>query len=104
DPSNAGAHYVLALCRENAGDQPAAIDRHRRAVYLAPGFSLPRMRLGLLARRNGDREGARRELGQALHLLAAEDAALLRLFGGGFGREALMAMCRAELSAVGGNT
>jgi chemotaxis protein methyltransferase CheR len=63
---------------------------------------MPRLHLGLIARRAGDRDAARRELGKALRLLQGEDASRLLLFGGGFGREALMALCRAELNAVGG--
>ncbi len=71
-------------------------------MYLAPGFAMPRLHLGLLARRSGDREGARRELRQALQLLEGEDPSRLLLFGRGFRREALVALCRAELAAVGG--
>ena len=56
----------------------------------------------LLARRAGDRSAARRELELALSLLEREDASRLLLFGGGFQREALLALCRAELAAAGG--
>jgi len=62
---------------------------------------MPRLHLGLMARRAGDWEGARRELGHALLLLEREDASRLLLFGGGFGREALIALCRAELKSAG---
>jgi chemotaxis protein methyltransferase CheR len=101
DELNAGAHYVLALCREGAGDRRGAADRDQLAIYLDPAFAMPRMHLGLLARRAGDHETLRRELGQALVLLQREDAARLLLFGGGFNREALLALCRAELLACG---
>jgi chemotaxis protein methyltransferase CheR len=93
DELNAGAHYVLALCREHAGDGIAAAEHDRVAAYLDPSFAMPRLHLGLLARRSGDREAARRELARALFLLEREDAARLLLFGGGFNREALMALC-----------
>lgn len=102
DELNAGAHYVLALCREGARDPRGAAEQDQIAVYLAPGFAMPRLHLGLLARRAGDREAARRELAHALQLLALEDPSRLLLFGGGFQREALLALCRAELAAVGG--
>jgi chemotaxis protein methyltransferase CheR len=102
DELNSGAHYLLALCRESAGDRQRALDHHRSAIYLDPGFAMPRLHLGLMARRDGDREGAIRELRQALVLLKCEDASRLLLFGGGFGREALIALCRAELSSAGG--
>jgi chemotaxis protein methyltransferase CheR len=63
---------------------------------------MPHLHLGLMARRAGDWDGARRELGQALALLKREEASRLLLFGGGFGREALIALCRAELLSAGG--
>jgi chemotaxis protein methyltransferase CheR len=102
DELDAGAHYLLALCREGAGDRRAAVDHDQVAVYLDPGFAMPRLHLGLLARRADDREGARRDLADALVLLQREDASRLLLFGGGFGRGALIALCRAELLACGG--
>jgi chemotaxis protein methyltransferase CheR len=102
DELNAGAHYLLALCREGAGDRQGALDQYGSAIYLDPGFAMPRLHLGLMARRDGDQEVAIRELGQALVLLKREDASRLLLFGGGFGREALIALCRAELNSAGG--
>jgi chemotaxis protein methyltransferase CheR len=102
DELNSGAHYVLALCREGARDQPAAASHDQVAVYLDPAFAMPRLHLGLLARRAGDSDAARRELGQALALLQREEASRLLLFGGGFNREALLGLCRAELIACGG--
>jgi chemotaxis protein methyltransferase CheR len=101
DDLNAGAHYLLALCREGAGDRTAAIDHDQVAVYLDPAFAMPRLHMGLLARRAGQRDVARRELGMALPLLQREDASRLLLFGGGFNRDTLAALCRAELSAAG---
>lgn len=102
DELNAGAHYVLALCREGLGDSRGSADSDQFAVYLDPTFAMPRMHLGLLARRAGDRAAARRELGLAVTLLQREDASRLLLFGGGFGREALLALCRAELQSCEG--
>jgi chemotaxis protein methyltransferase CheR len=102
DELNAGAHHLLALCREGAGDRQGAVDHDQIAVHLDPAFAMPRLHLGLMARRAGDDETVRRELGQALLLLAREDTSRLLLFGGGFGRDALLALCRAELVASGG--
>jgi chemotaxis protein methyltransferase CheR len=99
---NAGAHYVLALCREGAGDPEGAAEHDRVAIYLDPGFAMPRLHLGLLARRTGDPASARRELWQALVLLRREDAARLLLFGGGFSREVVIALCRSALRDCGG--
>jgi chemotaxis protein methyltransferase CheR len=102
DELNAGAHYLLALCRESAGDRQGAHDHDRTAIHLDPSFAMPRLHLGLMARRGGDTEGARRELGDALLLLKREDDSRLLLFGGGFGREALIDLCRGELLSAGG--
>ena len=102
DELNSGAHYLLALCRESAGDRQGALDHDQAAIYLDPGFAMPRLHLGLMARRAGDRESARTELGHALMLLKREEASRLLLFGGGFGREALIALCRSELLSAGG--
>lgn len=101
DELNAGAHYVFALCREAAGDRKGAVDHDRVAAYLDSGFAMPHLHLGLIARRSGDRDAARRELELALALLQREDPSRLLLFGGGFGRDALVALCRAELAATG---
>ncbi len=102
DELNAGAHYVLALCGEHAGALEDAAEHDRIAAYLDPGFAMPRLHLGLLARRAGQREAARRELTQALFLLEREDPSRLLLFGGGFNREALMGLCNLALKDCGG--
>jgi chemotaxis protein methyltransferase CheR len=101
DELNAGAHYVLALCREHSGHRDRAREHDRVAAYLDPSFAMPRLHLGLLARRAGDRNTAGRELAQALLLLRREDASRLLLFGGGFSREALMALCESSLKECG---
>lgn len=101
DDMNAGAHYVLALCREQMGDVHGALGHNQSAAYLDPEFAMPRLHIGLLARRRGEAESARHDLAQAMLLLQKEDAARLLLFGGGFKREALIALCRAELAALG---
>ncbi len=102
DELNAGAQYVMALCREQAGDRAAAMDHDRTATYLDPSFAIPHLHLGLLSRRAGDLATARLELNQASLLLTREDPSRILLFGGGFGREALVEMCRRELQSCGG--
>lgn len=101
DELNAGAHYLLALCREGAGEPEAAAEHDRIALYLDPGFAMPRLHLGLLARRAGDLETAKRELADARALLQLEGASRLLLFGGGFHRDALIAVCDAEIRSCG---
>jgi chemotaxis protein methyltransferase CheR len=103
DELNAGAHYLLALCREHAGDRTSALNHDQAAIHLDAGFVMPHLHLGLLARRAGEPERARTELGRALALLPREDTSRILLFGGGFAREALVALCRSELQACGGD-
>lgn len=103
DDLNAGAHYLLALCREHAGDLAATVEHDQIAIYLDPGFAMPHLHLGLIARRRGDVVEAHRALSQALILLAREDSSRILLFGGGFSREALVQLCRAGLPATGGD-
>ena len=103
DEMNAGAHYLMALCREHRGDRPSASEHDQAATYLDSGFAMPHFHLGLMARRSGDLDTARRELATALPMLLCEDASRILLFGGGFNRDALVALCRAELHAAGGS-
>jgi chemotaxis protein methyltransferase CheR len=102
DGLNAGAHYVLALCSEHAGELSRAAEHDRLAAHLDPAFAMPRLHCGLLARARGDRDGARRELTQALLLLKREDVSRLLLFGGGFSRDALIALCQSTITECGG--
>jgi chemotaxis protein methyltransferase CheR len=102
DELNAGAHYLMALCREGAVDRGSAVDHDQMAIHLDPGFAAPRLHLGLLEKKAGHRFEARNHLALALVLLEREEPSRLLFFGGGFSREALIALCRAELVACGG--
>lgn len=99
---NAAAHYIRALCREHEGAQGSAMDHNRAAADLDPTFAMPRLHLGLLMRRSGDREVARREFAQALELFRCEGDARILMFGGGFGRQALIDLCGSALRECGG--
>ena len=103
DELRPGAHYLMAICHEQRGDHSAAIESDQTAIYLDPEFAMPRLHFGLLAKRLGNMGTARRELGEALGLLAREDAGRILLFGGGFSREALIRFCQAQLERCGGN-
>ena len=102
DELHAGAHYLTALCREHAGDTLGAAEHDRMAVHLDPSFAMPHLHAGLVAKRRGALGTARHELEQALMLLEREDTSRLVLFGGGFSRAALTALCRSELGRLGG--
>jgi chemotaxis protein methyltransferase CheR len=102
DELNAEAHYVLALCREHAGAFAAAIEQDQMAIYLDSQFAMPHLHLALVAKRTADRRTAHAEFQQAALLLAREDASRIVLFGGGFGRESLIQLCRGEMRSNGG--
>lgn len=101
DAASAGAHYLLALCREQSGDPAGAIECDRRCIHLDSTFAMAHLHLGLMAKRTFDRPLAQVELDRALRLLDQEDTARLLLFGGGFSRVALMRLCAGELAALG---
>jgi chemotaxis protein methyltransferase CheR len=101
DGLSAGAHYLRALCRERNGEAREAVEHAQIASYLDSSFAMPHLHLGLMARRTGDRSAAQRELSQAALLLQREDASRLLLFGGGFTRDGLIAMCHSELQRLG---
>lgn len=96
DPMHAGAHHLLALCAERLGDVERAVRHDHAAVYADPSFAMAHVHLGLL-HRSSDPGVARHELLQALMALETEGPQRIRLYGGGFGREALMALCQDEL-------
>lgn len=97
DDLNAGVRYVIALCREHAGDLANAQEHDEAAAYLDPSFAMPRFHLGLVCKRLGRLLDARAHFEAALSLLVKEDPVRLLLFGGGFSRETLVQACRGEL-------
>lgn len=97
DDMHAGAHYLLALCREHGGDLNSAVRHDQIAIYLDPTFAMPHLHLGLIYRRGGVGEAAHREFRRARELAAQEDSARILLFGGGFSRTSLMQICADEL-------
>lgn len=97
---NAGAQYLLGLCADGLGQLDEAVEHYQLAASLYPAFAMPRLHLGLLARRAGDRRTARSELEQALVLLQTEQSAQLLLYGGGFSQDSLVALCRAQIATL----
>ena len=98
----AEAHFLLGLGSEHQGDLERAQKSQREAIRTAPRFAMAHLHLGILLRRAGQRQPARAALRQALELLMHEPNERILLFGGGFQREALLSLCRAELRGVGG--
>jgi chemotaxis protein methyltransferase CheR len=96
---NPGANYILGLCYEAGGNSRKAVHHYGIASHLDPQFAMPHLRGGLIARRAGRLDEARRELEAALDLLQREDTSRLLLFGGGFTRSSLSTLCAAELKA-----
>jgi chemotaxis protein methyltransferase CheR len=103
DPASAEAHYVLALCCEQTGRPDEAIACLDAAMRSDPTFAMPPWQRGRLARRSGATALAKEMLQWALRRLPDETPSRLALFGGGFRREVLEAMCRAEWLACGGD-
>jgi chemotaxis protein methyltransferase CheR len=97
DEMNAGANYILAVSFEHGGERNTAANHYRVAIYLDPTFAMPRLHLGILLRRSGEYGEARRELKEALLLFQREDPSRLLLFGSGFTRDALIALCQSEI-------
>ncbi len=102
DSLNAGAYYVMALCREQVDDRTTAMEHDQTAIYLDPSFAMPHLHLGLLAKRGGELDLAVQELSQASLLLPREDAPRVLVYGGGFSRAALVEVCRRELQGCRG--
>jgi chemotaxis protein methyltransferase CheR len=100
DGWNAGAHYVLAVCRDFAGHPSQAIEHDQISASLDHTFAMPHLHLGLMAKRRGDEVTARKELRCAASLLPGEESSRVLLFGGGFTREALQSLCRVELRGM----
>ena len=103
DDLNAGAHFLLGLCREQAGQLAEAAEQMSTATYLDPAFPMAHLHRGLLARRRGEREAAAAAFGLALKAVEQEDAERLKLFGGGFSREGLRQVCLRELARLDRN-
>jgi chemotaxis protein methyltransferase CheR len=95
-----GAHYLLGLLRENERDLDRAGYHYRESMQRDTRFSLPYLRLGMLLRRAGDDRAALGLLEKARELLATEVRARIVIFGGGFRREVLLELCKAQLDAL----
>ncbi len=96
----AGIHYLLGLCFEGENDLQSAWLEHNRATVLDPSFAMPRIHLGLIAKRSRNLGGATREFERAYQLLHHEKSERLHLFCSGFPRAALLALCRDEIQRL----
>jgi chemotaxis protein methyltransferase CheR len=93
DHADARYHYLLALCLEQNGDTVNATHHYHAAAVHDPGFALPHLRLGLLARARHRHDEARKAFTRTLALIDHEDDVNLTLFGGGFTRQAIARLC-----------
>ena len=93
----ASAHYVLALCAERGSDDAQAARHDEMAIHLDDTFAMPHLHLALVARRRGNRAGARQHAMRARVLFATEDDLRILIFGGGFGRPGLLQLCDAQI-------
>jgi chemotaxis protein methyltransferase CheR len=103
EPTLAAAHQLLGMAREHVGDLRAASQHYRRAAALDPDFALAILRAGILARRLGEPNEARRLLREAVRLMPYQSERTLLLFGGGFSADALLSLGRSELLFCGGS-
>lgn len=97
--TDAEVHYLLGLCAELDRRPDQARDEYLRATMLDEDFAMPRLRLGMLARRGRQLTDARRYLGDALRLFPYQTERALLLFGGGFHVDGLTRLCRTEIDA-----
>jgi tetratricopeptide (TPR) repeat protein len=88
------------VCAETRLQFEEALGHYGRAAELDPAFAMAYLRAGILARRAGQSEEARRALTAAIERFPQQGARTQLLYGAGFGREALASLCRAELSAL----
>lgn len=95
------AHHVLSQARSQRGDLGGARDHARATLYLDARFALAHLHAASLAEQVADRAAARRHLLRARSLLPDESEQNVLLFGGGFGRRALLDLCDARLVTVG---
>lgn len=98
--THAAAHFLLGLCRDQAGALDEAGEHMATAIYLDPTFPMAHLHRGLIARRQHDNAAARAAFQQALHAIEHDEARRLALFSGGFSRESLKQLCRRELDRL----
>lgn len=94
--------YVTGVSVVQEDDRTAAaVEGYRTAVYLDPNFAMPHLRLALVLKGEGELEAARFEFEQASRLIGREDPVRLLVYSNGYGRQALLDQCRAELLQYG---
>jgi len=101
DEMSAPAYYLRSLCLERKGKVDEAVSAAETAAYLDSKLAMAQFHLGVLARRAGDTGRARMWFKSAKESLQNEDSLSLLLFGGGFSREGLQAVCEGELEKLG---
>ena len=90
-------NFVAGLCAEAQGDVATAEIEYRLAARTP--FAFAHMRLGLLLAAD-EPESARRHLRSACELMDGASDTMVLLFGGGFGVDALRALCLSRLQRL----
>jgi chemotaxis protein methyltransferase CheR len=92
----AAAHLLLSACAEGAGDSVAAAEHCDAALAADPGHAPARLHRARLLFRAGRTEQARAEYAEAARRLRGAPDLDVLLFGGGFDRAALIALCETS--------
>ncbi|HEY1814473.1 MAG TPA: CheR family methyltransferase [Kofleriaceae bacterium] len=89
------ARYLLALVEQD----PERSEQHARAALAAdPTFAMAAVHVALACKRQ--RTATREDFTRAIRLLEGDSAERVAMFAGGFTRDALIEMCRAELGSL----
>lgn len=101
DPADPTAHVLAGILGELAGEDAAAADAYRAALYLEPGLGQVRLMLAGCLRRLGEAELARRQLREAVASLETAAGRRLPLLEGRFlpAPEEALRRARAALAA-----
>lgn len=98
----AEAFYILGLCYEHTGDPSMAMHHYQLATAEDPSFAMPHLHMGLLYKKTGKPRQARSAFERAAALVSGEKSERIVLFGGGFQKNALLSLCKNEISIIEG--
>lgn len=100
DRLDADAYLLLAAIRQEQGDNPAAREALRRALYLAPESAAAHFLMGGLSLREGDKERGRRCMQNVVALLGGAPCEQPVAGGGGLTAGRLIEIARTHLESA----